>query len=308
MTDFEAAAGEYLALRRALGFKLTQAERMLRSFTSYLHQQDAERITARIAVEWAVLPAQASRWWWQQRLSVARGFARYLQAFDPGTEIPPPGLIYSPVPRATPRVISDTDVAALMAAAGKLNHPLRAATYRTLIGLVAVTGMQAGEVIALDDADVDLDQGVIVIRNAKFGKSRQLVIHPTTAAALEGYAQARKRHCPRPASGAFFVTTKGTRLHYPNVSALFRKLARQAGLTSRDGRSPGLHSLRHSFAMTSLAGWHAAGIDAEPLLPVLSAYLGHAEPAGTYWYLSATPELLGQAARRLEDSAEGACS
>jgi integrase/recombinase XerD len=304
MTDFQAAAGEYLALRRALGFKLTQAERMLRSFTGYLDEQGTARITARIAVEWAVLPAQASRWWWRQRLSVARGFARYLQAFDPDTEIPPAGLIYSPVPRVSPSVLSEADIAALMTAAGKLNPPLRAATYQTLIGLAAVTGMRVGEAIALDDGDVSPGEGLIVIRNAKFGKSRQLVIHSTAAAALAGYAQTRKEHCPQPASSAFFVSTKGTRLHYPNVAALFRRLAAQAGLADRDGRSPTFHGLRHSFAMTSLAGWHAAGVDAEPLLPVLSAYLGHTEPAGTYWYLSATPELLGQAARRLENSAE----
>jgi integrase/recombinase XerD len=306
MTDFAAAAREYLALRRALGFKLVQPGRMLASFTSYLHEQGAERITARIALQWAVLPADASRWWWQQRLSVARGFARYLQAFDPATEIPPPGLICSPAPRVSPRAFSDAEVAALMAAAGQLAHPLRAATYQALIGLVAVTGCRVGEAIALDDGDVDPDERVIVIRNAKFGKHRQLVIHPTTAAALAGYAQARQEHCPRPCSTAFFVSTRGTRLHYPNVGALFRELAAQAGLEAdRDGRFPTFHSLRHSFAMTTLAGWHEAGIDAEPLLPVLSAWLGHAGPAGSYWYLSATPGLLGQAARRLEDCAEG---
>jgi integrase/recombinase XerD len=245
MTDFAVAARDYLALRRALGFKLVQPGRMLASFTSYLQEQGAEQITTRIALEWAVLPAGASRWWWQQRLSVARGFARYLQAFDPATEIPPPGLICSPAPRISPRAFTDAEVASLMAAAGELAHPLRAATYQALIGLVAVTGCRVGEAIALDDSDVDPDERMIVIRNAKFGKHRQLVIHPTTAAALAGYAQTRQEHCPRPLSAAFFVSTRGTRLHYPNVSALFRELAVQAGLTRRDGRPPGMHDLRH---------------------------------------------------------------
>ena len=308
MPDITAAPSENLALRRALGFRLVQPGRMLASFASYLHEQDAERITTRIALQWAVLPAGTSRWWWQQRLSVARGFARYLQAFDPATEVPPPGLIISPAPRVSPRAFRDAEVASLMAAAGELAHPLRAATYRALIGLVAVTGCRVGEAIALDDGDVDPGERVIVIRNAKFGKHRQLVIHPTTAAALAGYAQAREQHCPRPRTTAFFVSTRGTRLHYPNAAALFRRLAAQAGLGDRDGRLPTFHSLRHSFAMTTLAGWHEAGIDAEPLLPVLSAWLGHAGPAGTYWYLTATAELLGRAARRLEDSAEGTCS
>jgi integrase/recombinase XerD len=304
MTDFAKAAGDYLALRRALGFDLVQAERTLAGFTSYLHERGAERITTAIALEWAVLPAGTSRWWWQQRLATARGFARYLQAFDAATEVPPPGLICSPAPRAAPAAFSDSEVTALMDAASALAHPLRAATYRTLIGLVAAAGMRIGEAIALDDADVDPGEQVIVIRHGKFGKSRQLVIHPTTADVLAGYARTRKAHYPLPPSGAFFVSTRGTRLHYPNVSALFRKLAGQAGLACRDGRSPRMHDLRHSFAMTTLAGWHAAGTDAEPLLPALSAYLGHAGPAGTYWYLSASPDLLGRAALRLEKSME----
>lgn len=304
MTDFRKAAADYLALRRALGFKLAQPGRILVSFAGYLHEHGAERITVAVALEWAVLPADASRWWWQQRLGVVRGFARYLQAFDPATEIPPPGLLHSPAPRVAPPVFSEGELAALMDAAGTLVQPLRAATYRTMIGLVAVTGMRVGEAIALDDADVDPAGRLIVIRDGKFGKSRQLVVHPTTAEALAGYSQARTEHFPRQASGAFFVSTKGTRLHYPNVSALFGKLARQAGLACRNGRSPRMHDLRHSFAMTTLAGWHAAGADAGPLLPALSAYLGHADPAGTYWYLSASPDLLGQAARRLENSME----
>ncbi|MEU4245741.1 tyrosine-type recombinase/integrase [Actinoplanes sp. NPDC026619] len=304
MTDFRKAAADYLALRRALGFKLTQPGRMLASFADYLHEHAAGRITVTIALEWAILPAGASCWWWQQRLSVVRGFARYLQAFDPDTEIPPPGLIHSPAPRVAPPVFSEGEVAGLMDAAGLLPQPPRAATYRTLIGLVAVTGMRIGEAIALDDTDVDPPERLIVIRDGKFGKSRQLVIHPTTAAALVGYAQVREEHFPRSASGAFFVSLKGTRLHYSNVSALFRRLAGQAGIACRDGRSPRMHDMRHSFAMTTLAGWYAAGADTGPLLPALSAYLGHVDPAGTYWYLSASPELLALAARRLESSME----
>ena len=184
MTDFQAAAGEYLALRRALGFKLIQAERILRSFTSYLHEQGASGITTRIAVEWAVLPGRASRWWWQQRLSVVRGFARYLQAFDPNTEIPPPGLIYSPAPRITPYRFSDADIAVLMTAAGKLNPPLRAATYQTLIGLASVTGMRVGEMIALDEGDISLGDRVIVVRNAKFGNYAEGAVMPSPVTGL----------------------------------------------------------------------------------------------------------------------------
>lgn len=304
MTDFAKAVQDYLALRRALGFRLAQSGRLLAGFAGWLHEQGADRITVAAALEWAVLPADASRWWHQQRLSTVRGLARYLQAFDPATEVPPHGLITCPAPRVAPPEFSPAEITALMDAAGTLRQPLRAATYRTLIALAAVTGLRAGELIGLDDADVRLDDRVIVIRNGKFGKSRQVITHPTTAGALAGYAAVRDAHFPRPASDAFFVSTRGTRLHYPNVCALFRELAGRAGLSCRDGRSPRIHDLRHSLAMTTLAGWHAAGTDAEPLLPSLSAWLGHTGPAGTYHYLSASPGLLGEAARRLENSTE----
>ncbi len=184
MTDFRKAADGYLALRRALGFKLAQPGRMLASFADYLHEHGAERITTAVALEWAVLPADASRWWWQQRLSVVRGFARYLQAFDPATEIPPPGLLHSPAPRVAPPEFSDGEVAALMDAAGALAHPLRAATYRTLIGLVAVTGMRIGEAIGLDDGNVNPGERMIVIRDGKFGNYAEGAVMPNPVTGL----------------------------------------------------------------------------------------------------------------------------
>jgi integrase/recombinase XerD len=301
MIELRAAAAEYLALRRALGFKLTQAERILGSFISHLEQQGTVTITTQVALEWAAQPRQAQPWWWRQRLAVVRGFARYLQAFEPSTEVPPAGLIRSPVPHAIPHVFSDADVAALMQAAGRLEPPLRQATYQTLIGLLAVTGMRAGEAIALDAGDADLAQGLLVVRHAKFSKTRELVLHPTTTQSLACYHRSRQQHCPHPVSPAFFVSAAGARLAYPTVNRVFRRLAHTAGLPSRaGGRHPGLHDFRHSFAVRTVAGWHAAGLEAGPLLPALSTYLGHVEPADTYWYLTATPELLGRAAQRLE--------
>jgi integrase/recombinase XerD len=184
MTDFAKAAEDYLALRRALGFKLAQPGRMLAGFAGWLHEQGAEHITVAVALEWAVLPADASRWWHQQRLGIVRGFARYLQAFDPATEIPPHGLITCPAPRVAPSEFTPAEIAALMNAAGTLAQPLRAATYRTLIGLAAVTGMRAGELVALDDADVRPEERVIVIRNGKFGNYAEGAVMPSPVTGL----------------------------------------------------------------------------------------------------------------------------
>jgi integrase/recombinase XerD len=301
MTDLRAAVEEYLGLRRALGFKLERAGGLLSGFIDHLEAKGASTVTTELAVEWATGPRQASAWWWQRRLTVVRGFARHLQAFDPATEVPPTGLIDAVPPRATPYLFSDVDVVGLLAAAKRLRPPLRAATYRTLVGLLAVTGMRVSEAINLDDSDVD--DGVVVVRRGKFGKTRQLVVHPSTFDALDEYRRRRRQHCPKPSTDAYFVSTVGTRLLYPNVRAVFQHLTHEVGLASgADGRRPTLHGLRHSFVVNTLARWYAAGLEVGPRLPALSTYLGHARPADSYWYMTATPELLAMAARRLERS------
>jgi len=178
VTDLSAAVVDYLALRRALGFKLARVDGLLNDFVGYLNAHQVAHVTIDAAVDWAVLPAGASSWWWCRRLGVARGFARYLQAIDPATQVPPAGLIHAVPPRAVPYLFTDADVAALLNATTGLTPPLRAETYRCLLGLLAVTGMRVSEAINLDDTDVDLTEGVLVVRYAKFDKTRELVLHP----------------------------------------------------------------------------------------------------------------------------------
>jgi integrase len=305
MTDLHEAVREYLALRRSFGFKLVEAERLLNQFVDHLEARGAGTVTAALALEWATAPSGAGPWWWRGRLNIARCFARYLSAFDPATEVPPTELLAVKAPRAVPYVYSEADMVALMGAAGRLSPSLRAATYSTFIGLVAVTGMRGGEAVALDDSDVDLMEGFITINQAKFGKCRELALHPSTVRALMGYRATRQRLCPRPTSAAFFVSTRAKRLHYSNVNALFRSLATEVGLP-RPG-APGrarVHDLRHAFAINTVVDWYAAGLDVGSRLAALCTYLGHANPSDTYWYLTATPELLQQAAARLEACSE----
>lgn len=201
-----------------------------------------------------------------------------------------------------PYLYSPAEITALVDAATTIRSPLRAATYQTLIGLLAVTGMRAGEVICLDRPDADLRAGLLTIRQSKFGKSRQLPLHATTAAALAGYAAFRDRHHPRPATPAFFVSLTGTRLIYKNVHYTYHRLTQAAGLAPRSPRCrPRIHDLRHSFAVATLLGWYQDGGDVAARLPLLSAWLGHANPGSTYWYLTASPELLAAAGQRLEE-------
>jgi integrase len=292
---------DYLALRRSLGFKLGRPGQMLEGFVGYLEQEGAATVTTGHALAWATDPAGADPVWWRMRLAAIRPFARYLAPRVPGTEVPPRGLLPGPSSRrAVPYLYSGEEVAALMASASAVRTPFRAATYRVLIGLLAATGMRVGEAIGLDRGDLDAGQGLLTIRSGKFGKSRQLPLHPSVLQALDGYARLRDSVHRRPAAPAFLLSTTGTRLIYKNVHFTFHKLAGQAGLRPRSAACrPRIHDLRHTFAVAMLTRWYADGGDVAARLPLLSTWLGHAVPAGTYWYLTGTPELLALAAARL---------
>jgi integrase len=291
---------DYLAMRRALGFKLEEPARLMRQYVAYLDSIAAATITIDSAVAWATSPAQASPWYVSLRMSAVRGFARHLASLDPATEVPPPDLLAAQSERVVPFLYSADDVAALMDAAGRYRTPLVAATYRTLIGLLAVTGMRVREVIHLDRDDVDWDDGVLVVRDSKFGKCREVALHPSALAALEEYALVRDRHCPHPRTKAWFVSSTGTRLIYNNVHHRFHRLTQVVGLVPRSPRCcPRIHDLRHAFAAATLLGWYQAGEDVATKMALLSTYLGHVEPASTYWYLTATPELMQLVAQRL---------
>ncbi|HEY5989065.1 MAG TPA: tyrosine-type recombinase/integrase [Streptosporangiaceae bacterium] len=299
MTGIRQAAGDYLAVRRALGYKLEDHGWLLADFASFLEAAGAAAVTTRLALDWATLPEDALPSWHAARLRVVRGFARHLQALDPATEVPPPGLLAGRNRRAVPYLYSDAEVAALMAATASLRPALHAATHKTLIGLLSTTGMRLGEAIRLDRADLDAAAGTLTIRDSKFAKSRQIPLHPSALAALADYAQLRDQRFPEPKTPALLVSTAGTRLISQGIHYVFARLVRQAGLAPRspDCR-PRLHDFRHSLAVNQLLAWYRQGADVQARLPLLSTLLGHSQPANTYWYLSAVPELLALAAER----------
>jgi integrase/recombinase XerD len=303
MSGLRAELANYLAVRRALGFKLRRAGLLLADFVGYLEANGTDTITTENAFAWASLPVNASSDWWGYRLSVVRAFARHLHAIDPVHDVPPTGLLPAKTHRATPYLYSDANIAALMAAARQLRSPLRAATFQTLVGLLAVTGLRIGEALRLDRDDVELTFGVLRIRQTKFGKSREVPLHPSTVEALAAYALRRDQLCPRPREQAFFVSTAGTRLLYCNAHLAWLDLVRRARLGPRSATCrPRPHDLRHSFAVRTLLGWYRDGADVAACMPLLSTYLGHVHPGNTYWYLSAAPELLTLVAARLDDA------
>jgi integrase/recombinase XerD len=272
---------------------------LLCSFVSFLDKRDSPVITTELALEWARQPAHASPRWLAKRLSAVRQFARHHRAFDPRTEVPPDDLIPYRKQRLTPHFYSGTEVATLMREASRLSH-LRGTSYATLIGLLASTGMRISEALTLDDDDIDWTRELLTIRSSKFGKSRHVPLHQTTLTALREYVRHRDRLRPHRRCPAFFVSTKGGRVVIQNFQLTFLQLVDRIGLDRGRHRRPRIHDLRHTFAMKTLRDWYRAGVDVEPRLPWLSTYLGHVSPSTTYWYLTATPELLTAASKLAE--------
>lgn len=307
MMSLRTALADYLDLRRSLGFSLNRDAKLLAQFITYLQDRGAGTVTTADALSWASLPATGSPSWLAFRMSVVRSFAAYLHTLDPRVEVPPPGLLPGNSHRAVPYLYSDADILALFAQAQRLRTPLRQATIRALIGLMAVTGMRGGEVVGLDDDDFDPKDGLLRVRHNKLDKSRLVPLHHSTVTAIEDYRKLRDQVFIRPVSQALLVSSTGTRLNYIGVGATFLKLVRRAGLddTSAPRRRPRPHDLRHTFAVNTLLDWYRDGGDVAARLPLLSTYLGHTEPANTYWYLQAAPELLAEAVRRLNTMAGG---
>lgn len=298
MTDFAQRANEYLQLRRALGFKLSHHGRVLPDLVAYLDEIGAATLTVDHAVTWASRPQGVQPICWSLRLGVVRGFARYLQAFDSATEVPPLGIWRANSRRPVPYLYSPDEVLRLLAAARQLQPELRAASHETLFGLLAVSGMRVGEALGLARDDIDLAEGVITVRCGKFNRSRLIPLHVSATSRLDAYARRRDQLYPQPKTQNFFVTHTGRRMSYGTVKRTFHELAVATGLRSESSR-PRIHDLRHTFAVRTLVDLQRAGADVHAQLGTLSIYLGHVKPAGTYWYLSAAPELMELAAARV---------
>ena len=269
MNPLRKAVRDYLKLRRGLGFKLAVTEIRLGQFLEFLRAKKTSRITTKLALEFATQGAHWTACTKARRLAVVRGFARYHCVNDRATEIPPLGLLAAP------------------------------------FGLLTVSGMRIGEVLNLRPDDINWIEGILTIRNTKFGKSRLVPLHASTLKALRTFVRHRDcffsqlRPCPQPSH--FFVTSRGTRLYFSQVYRVFITISRQIGLRAPDARrGPRLHHLRHRFAIETLLQWYRAGEKVDRLLPVLSTYLGHTDVTGSYWYLRCTPELMVAAGDLLE--------
>jgi integrase/recombinase XerD len=308
MKTLKEAIRDYLALRRDLGFKLKKHSRLLEEFASFLEQAGAPRITSSLVLQWATQPQHIKPAEWAARLSVVRGFARYRSATDPGTEIPPEGLLPYRPNRAKPFLYTDEQIHQLLDAAQNMHttHSLQPWTYHCLFGLLAVTGLRISEALNLWSTDVDWSEGILTIRDSKFGKSRLIPLHTSTLKVLSDYGSRRDRLFAVRKTPYFFCSRYDGRLDEGQVRRVFYMISRQIGIRGvAASHGPRLHDFRHRFAVQTLLRWHHNGEDVRRRLPVLSTYLGHGHVTDTYWYVTGTPELMAAVGQQLEKRWEG---
>ena len=299
MKSLQAHLTEYIAARRALGTQLQEPAKTLRGFIAFLGRKKAKFITIPLALGWSRQSKNVQRATWARKLSMVRQFARWLSVLEPRHQVPPPRLLHVRHRRNKPHIYSEAEIARLMREAATLpsSRGMKALTLKTLIGLLAATGLRPGEAAALEDRDVDLRAGVLVIRESKFGKSRQVPVHASAVGALENYARLRDRILPYRRSSSFLVSDRGTALDLSTVRRGFCEISRACGLRKtlggkRCGRGPRLQDLRHTFATRRLVEWYRTGLNVSLQMPKLAAYLGHSSVGCTYWYIEAVPELL----------------
>jgi integrase len=302
---------DYLAERHRLGFSGRTQAYALRSFVKHVQATHYRGpLTVEVMTDWARRDSHESTdpLTWARRLKLLRTFLRWLQQFEPHTEVPDDAIFGSLPERLAPHIYSEQEIADLLAAARRLGpaEGLRCAVYETLFGLIASTGMRISEALALLNKDVNLKYGMLTIHQTKFGKSRQIPLHPSTVAALRRYLWMRSL------VGSFeqdeaplFIGTRGRRLGQAldsrQVHRIFISIRKQLGWSNRGAHhAPRIHDLRHTFVVRRILLWMAQGMDIDQSMLSLSTYVGHAHVTNTYWYLSAVPELMALAAGRFE--------
>jgi integrase len=255
---------------------------------------------------WRAEFGHADQHTWCARLGMVRQFAFWLSGVDPKNEVPPKGLIPGRYRRQRPYIYSEREIARIVREASRLPSPngIRCLTFTTLFGLIAVTGLRISEALSMNNDDVDWETGVVTIRQGKLGKARLIPVSKSTLARLARYAAKRDRLLgKRPRS--FFVSDTGSRPDDCSARYNFAVVCQRIGLRpaqrfNKHGRGPRIHDLRHTFAARTLVKWYRTGKDPDREMLKLSTYLGHTEPAHTYWYIEAVPELLELAAKRAE--------
>ena len=300
--------GNFIKLRERLGYQFGESAAILLHFDRYLVERDYRGpLTQELALNFATSDPESSKNRCIRKYQVVRQFSNYLATFIVETPRLCPGVFKGTDTHSPAHIYSDDEMTLLMNGARRISRssPLRNVTIYTMIGLAASTGLRVGEVVGLDQGDVDLETGILTVRRSKFRKDRLVPVHPTTIKVLRDYIVLRNARFPCPATNAFFINMWGRRFAKRTLQQIFRNLTRTIGLCDAAGSMPRFHDLRHTFAVKRLVAWYREGKDVQAMLPLLATYLGHVHYSNTAHYLTATAELLGLTAERYETFVKG---
>jgi site-specific recombinase XerD len=302
-TPMVARVEAYLAVRRALGFQLRVEGGELLRFARYADTSGHRGpVTVELALRWAQTAEGTTRLYRARRLETVRCFARHQVMLEPATEIPPARILGPAHRRTQPHIYSHAQILLLLELAARLpsRKGLRARTYVSILSLLACSGLRISEALRLRLEDVDLNTGVLTIRETKFHKSRLVPLHSSARIALQSYVARRDGIQPRCPGATLFISEAGRKLAYTTMRMVFRGLVDQAGVGAPGQRRPRLQDLRHTFACERLLRWCREGVDVHKRIAALSTYLGHAKVSDTYWYLTGVPELMAITGSRFE--------
>ena len=297
------AVNRHIELYRTMGFKYKVQAYMLHSFADFAQERSEDFIQTDSVLEWAAsAPSVRQR---HDRLLTVRRLACALNAEDQRHQVPPTDVFgRARRSRRTCHIFTQDEIDCLLRAASKLTPTgsIRPITYTALLSLIACTGLRISEALKLELSDLTEDG--LLIRATKFQKSRLVPLHESARCGLQQYVAARNRIATT--TTKVFISRRGTGLPYPTVNATFLYLARSVGL--RGGPGLGgcrIHSLRHTFAVRSLEQCAGDRKAVARHMVALSTYLGHSHVSDTYWYLQATPKLLGDVAIAAEALHQG---
>lgn len=297
---------EYITCRTKLGFKLKNDQILLSKFLSFIEKNGEDHITSKLALAFAKITPTATPATWSKRLGIIRQFATYWSTKDPKTEIPSSQLLSVSYKRKSPHIYSDQEIFNILQSCLKLSKPeFERNTYFILFGLLAVTGARINELLSLESDCVNLDNGIIIIRESKFGKSRYLPLHKSTVDILKAYVKYQNKYLLNKNASYFFVNSFNLKIEYASINNVFQTLLKKLNLKKKKGlRNPRIMDFRHTFAVKTIIRWYKKGFNVDQYIPLLSTYLGHVHPTNTYWYLSTTPELLELVSARIEKVGE----
>ena len=297
-----ALVDRYLEDRRNLGYSLTVDGRILQGFAAFADAKNTPPpLSLPVVLEWANLAPSGSEIAIARRIAIVRAFSLYLHTLDPSSAVIPREQVGRTHRRLPPYIYSQGDILACLNSASQLlpAYGIRPLTIRTLLGLLVSSGLRPGEAVRLRTEDVNLDAGELTINQSKNWSRRLIPIDHSTREMLGIYRSTRDLFAPLKHSDSFFLMDDGRGLNIRAADHAFKVIRRQVGLQRKfNGRFPRLYDFRHTFVCRRVQSWYEAGVEVDSLIPVLSRYLGHKKIQDTYWYITATPELMEAAAQR----------